>query len=106
VRSVQPSETLTELLWEQDHIAVIGLGYDGYPFDPLEIRGLGETHSYTMPRVSTIGDKKLFSDQADSRVFNAILLVLRKNPFCGWYHEGLCINTKLEAIGAAGEPKD
>ena len=76
---VQTRIPAAELLWENDHVTKVGLGYQRNAFNFFKILGARQGSSNAVTGISAVGKQVVALYRADSQVLDPERLIFRKN---------------------------
>src|SRR5205085_5212503 len=106
MRTVQPGIESIKLFGKDDHIPIICLSNQGYPFHLTEVLGLGQSDSHSIARVGAVGDDVFPFQPGHAWIFNAELFIGGKWAVRRRSQERLWISAEVESVPTAGQTKD
>jgi hypothetical protein len=96
--TIESGISAIKLLRKNDDIAMIGLGDETEAYKNTEITRLCQTDPNAVLGIGAIGNEVYTTQRADARVFDAKLLVIRKDALFKGGHERLGPDLELKPV--------
>src|SRR5437660_10930004 len=102
MRTVQPRIESIKLFGKDDHIPIICLSNEGYPFHLAKVVGFGQSDPHSIARVGVVGEDVFPFQPRHAWIFNAELFVACKWAVRGRSEKTLWIDDGVVCFVTAG----